>query len=127
MSSHLGGDDGAGDGRLPVRVRHDDGEVTLLVEHGTTLRDALVSADGGAGADLDLSPYATATERLNCGGRGLCATCGVRIVDGPEASHWHDRLAERFGYPRLSCQIVVREPMTVSLVTDKRVWGGRES
>jgi len=120
------GDDETDDDRVPVRVRHDDGEVTLHVERGARLRDALLAADGDAGADLDLSPYATATERINCGGNGLCATCGVRLVDGPEASHWHDRLADRFGYPRLSCQIVVSDPMTVSLVTDKRVWGGRE-
>ncbi|MFC7070688.1 2Fe-2S iron-sulfur cluster-binding protein [Halobaculum lipolyticum] len=105
-------------------MRHADGEATLWVEPGVPLRDALLAADGDEG--VDLSPYADATERLNCGGRGLCATCGVRVIDGPEASHWHDRLAERFGYPRLSCQVTVREPMTVALVTDKRVWGGRE-
>ncbi|WP_348610022.1 2Fe-2S iron-sulfur cluster-binding protein [Halobaculum rarum] len=110
---------------VPVRVRHGDDEVTLHVEHGARLRDALLAADRDD-ADLDLSPYATATERINCGGRGLCATCGVRVIDGPEASHWHDRLAERFGYARLSCQIVVSEPMTVELLTEKRVWGGRE-
>lgn len=111
---------------VPVRVRHDDGEVTLHVERGARLRDALLAADSDAGADLDLSPYATATERINCGGRGLCATCGVRVLSGPAPSHWHDRLADRFGYPRLSCQIVVSEPMTVELLTEKRVWGGRE-
>ncbi|TKX83867.1 (2Fe-2S)-binding protein, partial [Halorubrum sp. SS5] len=53
-------------------------------------------------------------------------TCGVRVREGPPADHWHDRLADRFGYPRLSCQIAVDRPMTVSLV-DKRVWGGRRS
>ncbi|MFC5278613.1 2Fe-2S iron-sulfur cluster-binding protein [Halorubrum rubrum] len=89
----------------------------LAVERGRTLRDVLLEADR--------SPYAAATERLNCGGRGLCATCGVRIRDGPAPSHWHDRLADRFGYPRLSCQVVVDRPMTVELV-DKRIWGGRE-
>ncbi|PHQ44538.1 (2Fe-2S)-binding protein, partial [Halorubrum sp. C3] len=35
-------------------------------------------------------------------------------------------LADRFGYPRLSCQISVDRPMTVALV-DKRVWGGQQS
>jgi len=112
--------------RVPVRVRHGDGEVTLHVERGARLRDALLAADRDAGADLDLSPYATATQRINCGGRGLCATCGVRVLSGPSPSHWHDSLAERFGYPRLSCQVVVSEPMTVELLTEKRVWGGRE-
>ncbi|WP_073310817.1 2Fe-2S iron-sulfur cluster-binding protein [Halobaculum gomorrense] len=112
--------------QIPVSVRHGDGEATLLVNRGAMLRDALFAADAETGADTDLSPYARATERVNCGGRGLCATCGVRVIDGPEASHWHDRLADRFGYPRLSCRIRVTEPMTVALVTDKRVWGGRE-
>ncbi|WP_435065657.1 2Fe-2S iron-sulfur cluster-binding protein [Halobaculum sp. EA56] len=113
-------------GRVPVRVRHGDGEATLHVERGASLRDALLAVDRGDGTDPDLSPYASATERLNCGGRGLCATCGVRVLSGPEPSHWHDRLADRFGYPRLSCQVVVSEPMTVELLPEKRVWGGRE-
>ena len=117
-------DDPAAD-RVPVRVRHGDGEVTLRVRRGTVLRDALLAADRSTEPVPDLSPYASATERLNCGGRGLCATCGVRVVEGPAATHWHDRLAERFGYPRLSCQVTVDGPMTVALVTNKRVWGGR--
>jgi ferredoxin len=103
--------------RLVVR----DGDETreFAVELGVTLRDALL--------DRGLSPYAPVTERLNCGGRGICATCGVRIADGETApEHWHDRLADRFGYPRLSCQITVDQPMTVALVEDKRVWGGRK-
>jgi len=102
-----------------ITVRHGDGETVLDVEPGTRLRDALLEAE--------LSPYAGLGTRLNCGGRGLCATCGVRIVDGPEPDHWHDRLADRFGYPRLSCQVAVEaEPMTVRLVEDKRLWGGRD-
>jgi ferredoxin len=89
----------------------------LTVESMTRLRDALV--------DAGYSPYTAATSRLNCGGRGVCATCGVRIRTGPSPTHWHDRLAARYGYPRLSCQIVVDRPMTVELV-DKLVWGERE-
>ena len=92
-------------------------ERILAVDSGTVLRDALLEAG--------LSPYADLTERVNCGGSGLCATCGVRICDGPPADHWHDRLAAAFGYPRLSCQVVVDRAMTVELV-DKRVWGSRE-
>lgn len=96
----------------------DDGDRTeLAVEPGRNLRRVLLEAD--------LSPYATATSRLNCGGRGLCATCGVRLRDGPPPDHWHDRLAARFGYPRLSCQVTVDGPMTVELV-DKLVWGSRK-
>ena len=102
---------------VPLIVVDEDGTRTeLSVEPGRDLRRVLLEAD--------LSPYTVATRRLNCGGRGLCATCGVRIRDGPKPTHWHDRLAERFGYPRLSCQVTVDEPMVVELV-DKRVWGAR--
>jgi len=100
-----------------VVIDRTDERHELTVESGTRLRDALV--------DAGYSPYTAATSRLNCGGRGLCATCGVRIRAGPSPTHWHDRLATRFGYPRLSCQVIVDRPMTVELV-DKLVWGGRE-
>ena len=120
-----GGGSGGGDerpdggtGTVPLVVVDGDERVELDVERGRNLRRVLL--------DAGLSPYAAATRRLNCGGRGLCATCGVRVREGPPADHWHDRLADRFGYPRLSCQIAVDRPMTVSLV-DKRVWGGRRS
>ena len=91
----------------------------LEVQDGAVLRDALLSHD--------LSPYTALTEFVNCGGRGLCATCGVRMAEGVPASHWHDRAARRFGYPRLSCQIQVRKPLTVYLDTDKWIWGGRHT
>ncbi|POG57227.1 2Fe-2S iron-sulfur cluster-binding protein [Haloferax marisrubri] len=108
------------DSTVTVRVRDTDGDrvTDLSVERGTVLRDALL--------DAGISPYARLTKRVNCGGRGLCATCGVRVRSGePTADHWHDDLAARFGYPRLSCQIHVDESMTVELV-EKEVWGGRE-
>ena len=108
---------GAGDDTVPLTVLDGDDRTTLAVESGANLRDALL--------DAGLSPYAPATRRLNCGGRGLCATCGVRIREGPPPDHWHDRLAERFGYPRLSCQVTVDEAMTVELV-EKVVWGSRK-
>lgn len=100
---------------LTVRSRgqtHD-----LPVRPGSNLRRALLAAG--------LSPYAALTRRANCGGRGLCATCGVYLSPAPEPVHWHDQLADRFGYPRLSCQIAVERPMTVELVDEKRVWGAR--
>lgn len=105
------------DDTVSLTVVHDDGRTELSVEPGASLRRALI--------DADLSPYARATRRLNCGGRGLCATCGVRIRDECPPDHWHDRLASRFGYPRLSCQVTVDEPMRVELV-EKLVWGSRE-
>ncbi|ELZ62176.1 MULTISPECIES: 2Fe-2S iron-sulfur cluster-binding protein [Halorubrum] len=111
--------DERGDGgteTVPLVVVDGDERTKLDVERGRNLRRTLL--------DAGLSPYARATRRLNCGGRGLCATCGVRVREGPPADHWHDRLADRFGYPRLSCRIAVDRPMTVALV-DKRVWGGR--
>jgi ferredoxin len=112
--------DGSSGDESTVTVTVVDGDATtaLTATRGTVLRDLLL--------DHGFSPYTTLTERFNCGGRGLCATCGVRLRDGPEADHWHDRLADRFGYPRLSCQVTVDDDMTVSLVEDKRVWGGRE-
>ena len=93
-----------------------DTETELVVDRGRVLRDVLLEAG--------LSPYSRLTERANCGGRGICATCGVR-VSGVEPDHWHDRLAERFGYPRLSCQIKVVQDLRVELV-EKVVWGSRD-
>ncbi|BCX02224.1 MAG: hypothetical protein KatS3mg053_0162 [Candidatus Roseilinea sp.] len=97
------------------------GDVThsLLVERGSNLRRVLL--------DAGISPYAPLARRANCSGRGLCATCGVRILSGaPAPVHWHDRLAARFGYPRLSCQITIHNDMVVRILTDKWIWGGRE-
>ena len=71
----------------------------------------------------DLSPYSALTQKLNCGGRGLCATCGVLLETEATPTHWHDRLAARYGYPRLSCQVWVERDLTVRLLPDKFVWG----
>lgn len=72
------------------------------------------------------SPYTRYTQRLNCGGRGLCATCGVWLDQGaPPPQHWHDQLAQRFGYPRLSCQVTIHGPMTIRQV-EKHIWGRPE-
>jgi ferredoxin len=106
----------------PHTVRVHDGDTwhELQVAHGANLRKVLLAHD--------LSPYTALTASLNCGGRGLCATCGVRF-DGaaPAPEHWHDRAAERFGYPRLSCQIHVRSNLTVRLLPEKRIWGKRKT
>ena len=101
-----------------ITVETPDGERRkLTAEPGAVLRDVLLAAD--------LSPHGRYARSLNCGGRGICATCGVRLVDDPAPEHWHDDLADRFGYPRLSCQLRVRDGMTVRLL-DKRVWGRRD-
>lgn len=97
---------------MPNEVRQ------LVVANGTVLRQALLNAG--------ISPYTRLTRRLNCGGRGLCATCGVWLRENaPDPRHWHDSAAALFGYPRLSCQIVVDRDLTIELV-DKWVWGARE-
>nr|WP_304449457.1 2Fe-2S iron-sulfur cluster-binding protein [Halomarina sp. PSRA2] len=101
-----------------MTVEHDGGRTRLLAASGTNLRDALLEAG--------LSPYTSLTRRANCGGRGLCATCGVRLLTPHAPEHWHDRLAAHFGYPRLSCQVAVERDLRVALVEDKRVWGSRE-
>lgn len=102
-----------------LTVLVDETHHTLVVPHGANLRWALL--------DAGLSPYAALTRQLNCGGRGLCATCGVWLEAGAAAPvHWHDRLAARFGYPRLSCQVTVTHDLVVRLVSDKRIWGQRD-
>jgi len=99
---------------VEVTVRSGDDEATIAVERGRNLRDALL-ANG-------FSVYGTVSRHANCGGRGLCATCTVEVDPAPAPTHWHDAAAVRFGYPRLSCQITVEEPLTVRLL-DKHVWG----
>jgi len=110
-------DGGASATAHTVVVEHAGGQAEVSVEHGAVLRNALRAAG--------FSPHSTVGRRINCGGRGLCATCGVRVADPPDPDHWHDGLAARFEYPRLSCQLRVTRDMHVR-IPDKRVWGGRE-
>lgn len=101
-----------------VTVIQGEQETVLRVPAGTNLRRALL--------EYGISPYTAVTRRLNCGGRGLCATCGVWIeTNEPAPTHWHDKLAERFGYPRLSCQVTIVADMTVRILDDKLIWGAR--
>mgnify|MGYP000141512030 FL=1 len=102
------------DDPVPLTIVDGDVETTVEVERGVVLRDALL--------DRGFPVYGTISRHVNCGGRGLCATCTVEVSPAPEPTHWHDAAARRFGYPRLSCQITVEDPMTVRLL-DKRVWG----
>ena len=89
---------------------------TLQAAAGANLRQTLL--------DANLSPYTAYTQRLNCGGRGICATCGVWLAkdNAPPPTHWHDKAAARFGYPRLSCQITITADLTIYFV-DKQIWG----
>ena len=110
-----GAGDASEDPTVPVTVRTGDGERVVRVREGSNLRERLL--------DAGFEVYGPLSRRLNCGGRGLCATCGVCLAgDAPPAEHWHDRLAVTFGYPRLSCQVTVYRPLTVALV-DKLYWG----
>lgn len=103
-----------------IRVLHGDTETTLTVADGANLREVLMQAN--------LTPYGAFTKRVNCGGRGLCATCGVWIEENsPTPQHWHDRAAQAFGYPRLSCQVTVRADMTIRLIEGKLIWGQRDA
>ena len=103
---------------LTLTVIKDDLHHKLRVRPGSNLRLTLLK-DG-------LSPYTRYTQKLNCGGRGICATCGV-WVHQPEIEpvHWHDRLARNYGYARLSCQIIILEDTIVELDSDKIIWGSR--
>jgi len=99
---------------VPVTVVDGEEETVLEVRPGRNLREVL--------REYGFEVYGSVSCLANCGGRGLCGTCGVRLEDGPEPDHWHDRAAERWGYPRLSCRVAVDGPMTVELV-EKVVWG----
>ena len=99
---------------VPVTVVDGEERSTIDVARGRTLRDALLDA----GFEL----YGGVSRHANCGGRGLCGTCGVEVEESVEPTHWHDAAAARFGYPRLSCRITVEAPLTVRLV-EKVMWG----
>ena len=88
----------------------------LEVAGGANLRRSLL--------DAGLSPYVALTSRANCGGRGLCATCGVWVAPPPAPVHWNGRMAAPWGYPRLSCQITVERDLAVE-IPPKIVWGKR--
>jgi ferredoxin len=106
---------------MPTLIVHTGADTrTIDAPAGARLRDVLLAAG--------LSPHGALTRHLNCGGRGLCATCGVCLgADAAKAppEHWHDRVGDRFGYPRLSCQISIEADMSVHLLDDKLVWGRR--
>lgn len=105
---------------MPVLcVIRDGHEQKFTVPAGTNLREWLL--------EVGISPYAAVTRMANCGGRGICATCGVWLTaQEPPPKHWHDQLASRFGYPRLSCQINIDHDMTIEILADKRIWGDRD-
>lgn len=105
-------------GMPKVKVETDIQSHEFEVNAGDNLRKALLQQG--------ISPYGSVSKTLNCGGRGLCATCGVIPINGvPSPKHWHDVLASNYRYPRLSCQIRVHKDMHIKLVSDKVMWGKR--
>lgn len=103
---------------IRLTVLRDNDTTELSIPRGSNLRRTLI--------DAGLTPYAKLMQQANCRGRGLCATCGVKVLSGePAPTHWHDKAAKAFRYPRLSCQITLNEAMTVRILTDKKVWGAR--
>jgi ferredoxin len=103
---------------LTLTVRRGKQLHKIKAAPGSNLRKVLQKAG--------LSPYTKLTKKLNCGGRGICATCGVWIHKPQiDPSHWHDRLARNFGYARLSCQITIQQDMLIELDCEKRIWGSR--
>lgn len=103
-----------------LTVIHGDRIDKIDIEVGENLRQVLLKNEH--------SPYTRLTRVVNCGGRGLCATCGVWVVENePQPEHWHDKLASKFAYPRLSCQITIADDITIQILDDKIVWGGRKN
>ena len=99
-----------------LTVYHQQKKHQIEVPEGSNLRSVLLQNN--------LSPYTKLTRKLNCGGNGVCATCGIIPVENvPKPLHWHDRLAAQFHYPRLSCQITIKGNMVIRLDDDKKVWG----
>ena len=79
---------------------------TLMAPPGANLREALLASD------VTVYPFLHAVFPLNCGGRGLCGTCRVKVTAG------EDNLSPRTGAEarklrkrpdlRLACQISVK-------------------
>jgi Na+-transporting NADH:ubiquinone oxidoreductase subunit F len=91
----------------PVRLRTSAREYTVAVDDGATL----LSAALGAGL-----PVARA-----CGGGGLCARCGLRVLEGgaelsPEAADEAEAKGRNRvpGELRLSCRATVHGPLEVT-------------
>jgi ferredoxin len=104
----------------PVTVLRGTETITITAPAGANLRRTLL--------DAGFSPYGQLSRTLNCGGRGLCATCGVWLEDGAAPPRqWHDKIGASFGYPRLSCQITIDGPLTVRILVDKWMWGAPDA
>lgn len=103
--------------KIFVTVKFNGDIVRISAFKGDNLRKTLIQNN--------VSPYSKINRKLNCGGNGICATCGVFIIGNtPNSTHWHDKLAAKFYYPRLSCQITIEEDMEIE-IPKKMIWGKR--
>ena len=105
--------------KVKVEYRIGDESHIIFAKKGSLLREVLLQEG--------FSPYTKYTQNKNCGGNGICATCGVWLIgECPAPVHWHDKIALKHGYPRLSCQIRLEEDIIVEAVAGKAIWGLRE-
>ncbi|MEL6558769.1 MAG: 2Fe-2S iron-sulfur cluster-binding protein [Bacteroidota bacterium] len=101
---------------ITIKYIEDAKERVLKANKGDNLLQVLKSNH--------IDVYGSVSSKLNCGGNGLCATCGVYVISGDaKISHWHDQLAEKFGYPRLTCQIALEEDLIIKKPDRKIIWG----
>jgi ferredoxin len=99
-----------------IKIYQKNQVTEITAQKGENLREVLLKNG--------ISPYGKLSATLNCGGRGLCATCGITFISqAPQAEHWHDVLAAKYGYPRLSCCISIHQDMQLEIITDKVLWG----
>ncbi len=106
---------------VTIRVVFTSGQSEIIkTNQGETIRDALL-VNG-------INPHGKWAKRLNCGGNGLCATCGIKLLSNPiDANHLHDKLAHRYGYLRLSCQLTVETDMVILVDDNKSLWGKKSN
>lgn len=106
-----------------IEIETADGETeTIDCEHGTKLRDALLSEG--------TSPHNIPTA-LSCHGFGTCATCSVEVHEG-DLGEPSVRERVRLRSPvlspdvdvRLACQVRVTEDVRISVPDG--VWGTEE-
>lgn len=102
--------------RVCITVYFNGHKKIIETEKGSNLRKVLIKNG--------CSPYSTIGERFNCGGNGICAMCGVWITQHePKPNHWHDWIAKKSGYSRLSCQITIEAPLEIQIDENKTIWG----
>ncbi|MEL7145011.1 MAG: 2Fe-2S iron-sulfur cluster-binding protein [Bacteroidota bacterium] len=102
--------------QVEVKIIFENEVQVIAARKGDNLREVLMTN----GVNL----YGALSQHINCGGRGICATCGVYLLSSDvPPTHWHDKLAKKFGYPRLTCQITLTENIQIAIPKNKIIWG----